>query len=175
MPSKGVNKVIIIGHLGQDPDLRYMPNGNAVTNITVATSEIWRDKQTGETKEKTEWHRIVIFGKIAEIAGEYLKKGSQVYIEGALQTRKWKDQAGIEKYITEIIVNINGSLQILSNKNSISNKNNILNQHENIQITKVTKNNINHPDNTKNKKTKEYSDISNNDIISEEFEDDIPF
>ncbi len=98
MASRGVNKVILIGNLGQDPEVRYMPNGGAVTNITLATSESWRDKQTGEMKEKTEWHRVVIFGKLAEIAGEYLKKGSQVYIEGSLQTRKWQDQSGQERY-----------------------------------------------------------------------------
>lgn len=113
MASRGVNKVILVGHLGQDPEVRYMPNGGAVANITLATSESWRDKATGEQKEKTEWHRVVLFGKLAEIAGEYLRKGSQVYIEGSLQTRKWTDQAGVEKYTTEIVVNIGGSLQML--------------------------------------------------------------
>ncbi|MDE9443910.1 single-stranded DNA-binding protein, partial [Xenorhabdus bovienii] len=92
MASKGVNKVILIGRLGQDPEVRYLPNGGAIANITLATSEQWRDKQSGEMREKTEWHRVVIFGKLAEVAGEYLRKGSQVYIEGALQTRKWQDQ-----------------------------------------------------------------------------------
>lgn len=104
MASRGVNKVILVGNLGQDPEVRYMPNGGAVANITLATSESWRDKQTGETKEKTEWHRVVLFGKLAEVAGEYLRKGSQVYIEGALQTRKWTDQSGQEKYTTEVVV-----------------------------------------------------------------------
>lgn len=116
MASRGVNKVILIGNLGQDPEVRYMPNGGAVTNITLATSESWRDKQTGEMKEKTEWHRVVIFGKLAEIAGEYLKKGSQVYIEGALQTRKWQDQSGQERYTTEVVVNIGGSMQMLGGR-----------------------------------------------------------
>ena len=111
-----VNKVILIGNLGQDPEVRYMPNGGAVTNITLATSESWRDKQTGEMKEKTEWHRVVIFGKLAEIAGEYLKKGSQVYIEGSLQTRKWQDQSGQERYTTEVVVNIGGSMQMLGGR-----------------------------------------------------------
>ncbi|MGJ7384378.1 single-stranded DNA-binding protein, partial [Morganella morganii] len=96
--------------------VRYMPNGGAVTNITLATSESWRDKQTGEMKEKTEWHRVVIFGKLAEIAGEYLKKGSQVYIEGSLQTRKWQDQSGQERYTTEVVVNIGGSMQMLGGR-----------------------------------------------------------
>lgn len=116
MASRGVNKVILIGNLGQDPEVRYMPNGGAVTNITLATSESWRDKQTGEMKEKTEWHRVVIFGKLAEIAGEYLKKGSQVYIEGSLQTRKWQDQSGQERYTTEVAVNIGGSMQMLGGR-----------------------------------------------------------
>ena len=116
MASRGVNKVILIGNLGQDPEVRYMPNGGAVTNITLATSESWRDKQTGEMKEKTEWHRVVIFGKLAEISGEYLKKGSQVYIEGSLQTRKWQDQSGQERYTTEVVVNIGGSMQMLGGR-----------------------------------------------------------
>ncbi|HEK1957184.1 TPA: single-stranded DNA-binding protein [Proteus mirabilis] len=113
MASKGVNKVILIAHLGQDPEIRYMPSGGAVANLTLATSESWRDKQTGEMKEKTEWHRVVIFGKLAEIAGEYLRKGSQVYIEGSLQTRKWQDQSGQDRYTTEVVVNIGGTMQML--------------------------------------------------------------
>lgn len=116
MASRGVNKVILVGNLGNDPEVRYLPNGGAVANITLATSESWRDKQTGEQKEKTEWHRVVLFGKLAEVAGEYLRKGSQVYIEGALQTRKWTDQAGVEKYTTEVVVNIGGTMQMLGGK-----------------------------------------------------------
>lgn len=116
MASRGVNKVILIGNLGQDPEVRYLPQGGAVTNITLATSESWRDKQSGEMKEKTEWHRVVVFGKLAEIAGEYLRKGSQVYIEGQLQTRKWQDQQGQERYSTEVVVNIGGSMQMLSGR-----------------------------------------------------------
>ena len=103
--ARGINKVILVGNLGQDPEVRYMPNGNAVTNITVATSESWNDKQTGERQDKTEWHRVVMFRKLAEIAGEYLKKGSQVYIEGKLQTRKWQDNNGNDRYTTEIVAN----------------------------------------------------------------------
>ncbi|MGC6388479.1 single-stranded DNA-binding protein [Ewingella sp. S1.OA.A_B6] len=118
MASRGVNKVILVGNLGQDPEVRYMPNGGAVANITLATSESWRDKATGEQKEKTEWHRVVLFGKLAEVAGEYLKKGSQVYIEGALQTRKWTDQAGVEKYTTEVVVNVGGTMQMLGGRAS---------------------------------------------------------
>lgn len=116
MSSKGVNKVILVGNLGKDPEVRYMPNGGAVANITLATSESWRDKQTGETKEKTEWHRVVLFGKLAEVAGEYLRKGSQIYIEGKLATRKWQDQSGQERYTTEIHVNIGGTMQMLGGR-----------------------------------------------------------
>ncbi|HGM9926997.1 TPA: single-stranded DNA-binding protein [Providencia stuartii] len=113
MSSKGVNKVILIGRCGDDPSIRYMPNGGAVANLTLATSESWRDKQTGEMREKTEWHRVCIFGKLAEVAGEYLKKGSQIYVEGSLQTRKWQDQSGQDRYTTEVVVNIGGSMQML--------------------------------------------------------------
>lgn len=116
MASRGVNKVILVGNLGQDPEVRYLPNGGAVANITLATSESWRDKQTGENKEVTEWHRVVVFGKLAEVAGEYLRKGSQVYIEGQLRTRKWQAQDGTEKYTTEIVVNVGGTLQMLGGK-----------------------------------------------------------
>ncbi|WP_440876359.1 single-stranded DNA-binding protein [Thalassotalea sp. PLHSN55] len=105
MASRGINKVIIVGNLGQDPEVRFMPNGGAVANFTVATSETWKDKQTGEQKEKTEWHRIVMYQRLAEIAGEYLKKGSKVYLEGRLQTRKWQNQQGADQYTTEIVVN----------------------------------------------------------------------
>ncbi len=124
MTSKGVNKVILIGNLGQKPEIRYTSNGNAITNISIATSEIWKDKKTGEKKEKTEWHKVILFGKLAEISSKYLNKGSQIYIEGSLQTRKWKDKKGIERYITEIIVNLNGTMKMLGNKNYSSNNNN---------------------------------------------------
>ncbi|VAX76960.1 Single-stranded DNA-binding protein [Serratia symbiotica] len=116
MSSRGINKVILVGNLGQDPEVRYMPNGGAVANMTLATSESWRDKATGEQKEKTEWHRVVLFGKVAEVAGEYLRKGSQVYIEGSIHTRKWTDQAGVEKYTTEVVVNIGGTMQMLGGR-----------------------------------------------------------
>lgn len=98
-----VNKVILVGNLGKDPEMRYMPNGDAVANITLATTDTWKDKQTGEKKEATEWHRVVFFRKLAEIVGQYLKKGSQVYIEGALKTRKWQDKEGQDRYTTEIV------------------------------------------------------------------------
>lgn len=116
MASRGVNKVILVGNLGQDPEVRYMPNGGAVANITLATSESWRDKQTGENKEITEWHRVVLFGKLAEVAGEYLRKGSQVYIEGQLRTRKWQDQGGQDRYTTEVVVNVGGTMQMLGGR-----------------------------------------------------------
>jgi len=115
----GINKTIIVGNLGKDPECRFMPNGDAVANITVATSESWKDKQTGEQKEKTEWHRVVMFGKLAEIAGEYLKKGSKVYLEGQLQTRKWTNQQGQDQYTTEIVLQgFNGVMQMLDSKSN---------------------------------------------------------
>lgn len=114
--ARGINKVILLGHLGRDPEVKYMPNGNAVANITIATSESWKDKNTGQQQDRTEWHRVVIFGKLAEIAGQYLKKGSLVYIEGQLQTRKWTDQSGQDRYTTEIVVNMQGTMQMLDRK-----------------------------------------------------------
>ncbi|WP_426576228.1 single-stranded DNA-binding protein [Xenorhabdus stockiae] len=116
MSSRGINKVILVGYLGQDPEIRYLPTGGTVTTLSLATSDSWRDKQTGETREKTEWHRVVIFGKLAEIAAEYLQKGAQVYIEGQLQTRKWQDQQGQDRYSTEVVVNVNGTMQMLGNR-----------------------------------------------------------
>ncbi len=103
--ARGINKVILIGNVGKDPETRYMPSGGAVTNITVATSEGWKDKNTGEKQERTEWHRVVFFNKLGEIAGEYLKKGSKVYVEGSLRTRKWQGQDGQDRYTTEIVGN----------------------------------------------------------------------
>lgn len=120
MASRGINKVILVGNLGQDPEIRYMPNGGAVANLTIATSESWRDKATGENKEVTEWHRVVLFGKLAEVAGEYLRKGSQVYIEGQLRTRKWQDNSGQDRYTTEIVVNVGGVMQMLGGKQEVS-------------------------------------------------------
>ena len=143
--ARGINKVIVVGNLGADPDSRTMPSGNAVTNISVATSESWNDKETGEKHEKTEWHRVVFFGRLAEIASDYLKKGSQVYVEGKLQTRKWEDKEGNERWTTEIIAN---QMQMLGERMSqgTSNQGN------------VTKQNT-----------------SSNEFVDEEFDDDIPF
>jgi single-strand DNA-binding protein len=101
--ARGINKVIIVGNVGGDPETRYMPSGSAVTNLTIATNESWKDKQSGEQKERTEWHRVAMFNRLAEIAAEYLRKGSQVYIEGKLRTRKWQDKSGNDRYTTEII------------------------------------------------------------------------
>ncbi|HLT04313.1 MAG TPA: single-stranded DNA-binding protein [Pseudomonas sp.] len=114
--ARGVNKVILIGNLGGDPETRYLPNGNAVTNITLATTDSWKDKQTGQLQERTEWHRVVLFGRVAEIAAEYLRKGSQCYIEGRLQTRKWQDQQGQDRYTTEIVVDMQGTMQLLGGR-----------------------------------------------------------
>ena len=111
--ARGINKVILVGNLGNDPETRYMPSGGAVTNISIATSESWKDKQTGQQQERTEWHRVVFFNRLAEIAGEYLKKGSKVYVEGSLRTRKWQDQSGQDKYSTEIVA---AELQMLDSR-----------------------------------------------------------
>ncbi|MER0430363.1 single-stranded DNA-binding protein [Aeromonas caviae] len=114
---KGINKVILIGNLGQDPEIRYTSGGMAIATLSLATSESWRDKQTGEQKERTEWHRVVLVGKLAEVAGQYLKKGSQVYVEGKLQTRKWQDESGQDRYTTEVQVDsFTGVLQMLGGK-----------------------------------------------------------
>lgn len=150
MAGRGINKVILIGHLGKDPEIRYTFNNNPITNFSIATSEVWKDKQTGEQQTKTEWHRIVAFGKLAEIAGEYLRKGSLVYIEGSLQTRKWQDQNGQDRYVTEVIVNIGGKLQILSSAEN--NDTNVL---------------------TGQKSAKNSASASNDPLP--EFDDDIPF
>ena len=111
--ARGVNKSILVGNLGKDPEVRYSPNGQAVANVTLATSESWKDKNTGDKQEKTEWHRIVFFGRLAEIAGEYLKKGSQNDVEGRLQTRKWQDKEGRDRYTTEIVA---GEMQMLGSR-----------------------------------------------------------
>ncbi|MDT0176908.1 single-stranded DNA-binding protein [Enterobacter sp. BRE11] len=116
----GINKVIIIGNLGQDPEIRYTASGSAVANLSVGVSEQWKDKTTGEKKQHTEWMRVVLFGKLAEVAGEHLRKGSQVYIEGQLRTRKWQDNSGQDRYTTEIVVNVGGTLQMLGGKQEAS-------------------------------------------------------
>ncbi|HEB80835.1 MAG TPA: single-stranded DNA-binding protein [Chromatiales bacterium] len=113
--ARGVNKVILVGNLGRDPEVRYLPSGSAVVNVTIATSESWKDKTSGERQERTEWHNVVFFGRLAEVAGEYLKKGSQVYVEGSLRTRKWQDKEGRDRYTTETVVS---DMQMLGARSS---------------------------------------------------------
>ena len=115
MASRGINKVILVGNLGADPETRFMPSGGSVTNVSLATSEGWKDKQTGQPQERTEWHRVVFFNRLAEIAGEYLRKGSKVYVEGSLRTRKWQDQSGQDRYSTEIVAR---EMQMLDSRGS---------------------------------------------------------
>lgn len=117
--ARGVNKVILIGNLGNDPEVRYTPNGNAVASISLATSETWKDKQSGELQDRTEWHKVVFFNRLAEIVGEYLRKGSKIYAEGSLRTRKWQDKNGMDRYTTEIIAN---EMHMLDSKSSAGNK-----------------------------------------------------
>ncbi|MGP1930536.1 MAG: single-stranded DNA-binding protein [Arsenophonus sp. ET-YP4-MAG3] len=173
MASKGINKVILIGNLGQNPEIRYMANGGAVANLTLATSESWRDKQCGEMREKTEWHRIVIFGKLAEVAGEYLRKGSQIYIEGSLQTRKWQDQNGLDRYSTEVIVNISGTMQMLGSRVNSQDgvlQNNLIRDSEQPQQTKKFNSNLSALSSHSDKNTKTISTEP-----SMDFDDEIPF
>lgn len=155
--ARGVNKAILIGNLGGDPEVRYMPSGGAVANVTLATSEVWKDKQTGEQHDRTEWHRIVFFNRLAEIAGEYLKKGSKIYVEGRIQTRKWQDKNGQDRYTTEIIAN---EMQMLDgrgngNNHHVSSESDAhhAGQHGNVESAKAP---IEH-------------------AASETFDDDIPF
>jgi single-strand DNA-binding protein len=143
--ARGINKVIIVGNLGADPDSRAMPNGNSVTNISVATSESWNDRTTGEKQEKTEWHRVVFFNRLAEIAAQYLKKGSQVYVEGKLQTRKWEDKEGNERWTTEVVAN---QMQMLGER---------MNQ------------------DMSNENSSSSQSTTDNNFVSDEFDDDIPF
>ena len=143
--ARGINKVIIVGNLGADPDSRAMPSGNAVTNISVATSESWNDRDTGEKQEKTEWHRVVFFNRLAEIAAQYLRKGSQVYVEGKIQTRKWEDKEGNERWTTEIVAN---QMQMLGDRMS---------------------------NNMSNDNASSPQSSSDNDFSTDEFDDDIPF
>lgn len=161
-----VNKAIVVGNLGRDPETRYMPNGEAVTNITVATTENWKDKNTGEKKELTEWHRVTFYRKLAEIAGQYLKKGSQVYVEGRLQTRKWIDKDGIEKYSTEIIADI---MQMLGNRQSINTTTtSTISDNSNYNNDAITPHQNSHAKTTKTSSSATAHPMSN-------IDDDIPF
>ena len=145
--ARGINKVIIVGNLGADPEVRYTPNGNAVTNLNIATTTNWRDKQSGENQEKTEWHRVVMFNRLAEVAGEYLKKGSKVYIEGSLRTRKWQDKNGMERYTTEIVSN---EMQMLDSRGGGS-YDSAMNQSESVSTSNTSSHGV------------------------DQFDDDIPF
>jgi len=149
----GINKVILVGNLGAKPEVKYASNGNAISNLSVATSESWTDKSTGQKQERTEWHRVSLFGKLAEIAGQYLDKGSKVYVEGKLQTRKWQDQNGQDRYTTEVVVSgFNGTLQMLDRRDD---------------------SNSNTPSEDVSEKSK--NDPSITPVSKDEFEDDIPF
>ncbi|QJC30655.1 single-stranded DNA-binding protein [Enterobacteriaceae endosymbiont of Macroplea appendiculata] len=168
---RGINKVLLIGNVGKNPEIRYMPNGNPVVNIVLATSDTWKDKNTGENRVKTEWHRIVVFGKIAEIANEYVKKGTQIYIEGYLQTRKWQKQSGQDSYITEIIVSIGGTLQVLNNFRI---KDDVIDKHKNVNKTHDKSWNSKE-NNTEVKNNNIDIDVNKNIDNAINFEDDIPF
>ena len=148
--AKGINKVILIGNLGNDPDIRYTASGAAVANISLATAESWKDKETGDKQERTEWHRIVFFGRLAEIVGEYLRKGSQIYVEGRLQTRKWQDKDGHDRYTTEIVAN---EMQMLGSRSGGS-----------TQFDQSPPSERNDKENIPQKNT-----------ASDDFDDDIPF
>lgn len=151
-----INKVILLGNLGNDPEIRYTPNGGAIANLSIATSESWKDRNTGERREKTEWHRVVIFGKLAEIAGKYLRKGSQVYLEGKLQTRKWQDQSGVDRYSTEVVIDIGGVMKMIGTKADNQQRNN----------------------NQEYQKSAPQQDSPSNDssqFTNDSFDDDIPF
>ena len=153
--ARGVNKVILVGNLGNDPDVRYTPSGSAVANISIATSESWKDKNSGEQQDRTEWHRVVLFNRLGEIAGEYLKKGSKVYLEGSLRTRKWQDKNGQDRYTTEIV---GSEMQMLDSKGQ--------NSFDNSSAT--SNNSYSKPAPSKN-------NTAEQDIPLEEFDDDIPF
>jgi len=151
----GINKVILVGNLGAKPEVKYASNGNAISNLSVATSESWTDKSTGQKQERTEWHRVSLFGKLAEIAGQYLDKGSKVYVEGKLQTRKWQDQNGQDRYTTEVVVSgFNGTLQMLDRRNDSSSST---------------------PAPSKDATEKSQIEPSITPVSKDEFEDDIPF
>ncbi|AKC59625.1 single-stranded DNA-binding protein [Blochmannia endosymbiont of Polyrhachis (Hedomyrma) turneri] len=163
MVTRGINKVILIGNLGQEPDVRYVPNGGVITNITLATTENWRDKQTGDFREKTEWHRVVLFGKLAEIASEYLHKGVQVYVEGSLQTRRWQDQNGQDRYTTEVVVGrFGGVMQMLGTRKRV----------EDMKIESVSEDKLS--SNLLEKNISDNNNISDGEL-DVNFNEDIPF
>ena len=153
----GINKVILVGNLGAKPEIKYASNGNAISNLSIATSESWTDKSTGQKQERTEWHRVSLFGKVAEIAGQYLDKGSKVYVEGKLQTRKWQDQSGQDRYTTEVVISgFNGTLQMLDRREDMNSGDSA---HQSLPQSQST------PE----------SAPAITPVASDEFEDDIPF
>ena len=154
----GINKVILVGNLGAKPEIKYASNGNAISNLSVATSESWTDKSTGQKQDRTEWHRVSLFGKVAEIAGQYLDKGSKVYVEGKLQTRKWQDQNGQDRYTTEVVVSgFNGTLQMLDRRDDMNS--NVASQNSQPQSQSAPQS----------------AQAAITPVASDEFEDDIPF
>jgi single-strand DNA-binding protein len=154
----GINKVILVGNLGAKPEIKYASNGNAISNLSVATSESWTDKSTGQKQDRTEWHRVSLFGKVAEIAGQYLDKGSKVYVEGKLQTRKWQDQNGQDRYTTEVVVSgFNGTLQMLDRRDDMNS--NAASQSSQLH----------------SQATQEPAPAAITPVAPDEFEDDIPF
>lgn len=168
--ARGINKAVLIGNLGMDPEVRYTPNGNAVANVTLATSSVWRDKQSGELQERTEWHRIVFFNRLAEIVGEYLTKGAKIYVEGSLRTRKWQDKSGIERFTTEIIAN---EMQMLDSRTSKANDFSAQSQGQNFNKASVTNTgNTFSPSNNINGNVAEQQPAY---PIDDNFDDDIPF
>jgi single-strand DNA-binding protein len=160
--ARGVNKVILIGNIGGDPEVRFMPNGGAVTTLSLATTETWKDKQTGEKQEKTEWHRVVCFNRLGEIAGEYVKKGSRIYIEGSLRTRKWQDAQGQDRYTTEIVAN---DLQFLDSKSGAAN----FNQQDEYQGFAAS------PQSNATPQARQTQPTEQNNAVLSELDDDIPF
>lgn len=165
--ARGINKVILVGNLGKDPEAKFMPNGNAVTNITVATSESWKDKQTGQQQERTEWHRVVFFNRLAEIASEYLKKGSKVYVEGSLRTRKWQGQDGQDRYTTEIVAS---EMQMLDSRGGSAGYDNSAPTHQSAPQTQSPQQS--QPNQQSNQQP---AAPANSDGGFDSFDDDIPF
>ena len=157
--ARGINKVILVGNLGKDPEGKFMPNGNAVTNTTIATSESWKDKQTGQQQERTEWHRVVFFNRLAEIATEYLKKGSKIYLEGSLRTRKWQAQDGQDRYTTEIVAS---EMQMLDSRGGSSD-----------YASSGADSNLSKPISNTEMASKEITETQGS--VSNDFDDDIPF
>ncbi|OGV35980.1 MAG: single-stranded DNA-binding protein [Legionellales bacterium RIFCSPHIGHO2_12_FULL_35_11] len=155
--ARGINKVILIGHVGGDPEVRYMPNGNAVATISIATTESWKDKQSGEKQDRTEWHRVVFFSRLGEIVGEYVRKGSKVYVEGSLRTRKWQDQQGQDRYTTEIVAT---EMQMLDGRGGAAGVNDMPSEHSY---------------QSSNKSQAQASAVQESEPVFDELDDDVPF